>query len=382
MFEIVETEESMKQIDALKNVDVSWISVVNHGANREPWKMFKSEEGMNEDNVIQSVLVPKGADLEASAQKDNLGWLTEVIKSEAVKYESYTEFVQAPKTSFENLSFKIVSKEDGIVAVVGNLKPDKKKAAGSMSLLTLPENPMCMPVSTELVPVSQTAGDVFYKEVYGMMDTIEGVMRQAAFTPADRKAAVLKSVSAFNTFCDMWTDALANLDTTKTKFDVSILSDIIREQKKDGGNPEMDETKLAAAIAEALAPKFEGISKGLEELKAQKTETPAPVVESTKTEPVVSAPVAAVVVPETVSKAEHDALKKAFEDFKAASEHEPETTPAAGTADLPSGEGDEGLEKSAVGHTSEAEALPPDKRAGVFDGTIFDPKKVRAAYGH
>jgi hypothetical protein len=379
MFEIIETEETRKEIDALKNVDVSWISVVQHGANREPWKIMKTEEGMNEDNVIQSVLVPKGADLEASAQKDNLGWLTEVQKSEAVKYESYTEFVQAPKTSFENLSFKIVSKEDGIVAVVGNLKPDKKKAAGN--LLTLPENPMYMPVSTELIPVNQTAGDVFYKEAYGMMDTVEGIMRQAAYTPADRKAAVLKSGGAFLTFLEMWTDALADMDTTKTKFDVSILSDIIREQKKDGGNEDMDKETMVAAFTEALAP----VVKTLEELKTQKAETPPPVVEPPKTEPVVVvAPAAAPVVDPKVAglEAQIAELTKSVADLTAQKEHEPVTDPVTGTADLPDGEGDEGLGKSAVGHTGEAEALPPDKRAGVFDGIIFDPKKVRSAYSH
>lgn len=368
MLDIIESEETKKEISILKDVDVSWISLVAHGANREPFKIMKTADGgqMDVTKIIQSVLVPHTASLETAAKKENLEWLTEVTKSEPVKYESYMEYSQAPKEKFENLSFRVVSKEDGIVAVVGTLKPIVAKEAGN--LLSLPENPMHMPVATEMVPYDRTAGDVFYKEVYGMVDTIEGIMRQSSYSPADRKKAVLQSAAAFSTFLNMWTDAISGMDLTAAKFDKSSLVEILTT---NGGHKSMNKDELQAMT--------EAIQKAIQPLVEAKEEPP-PVVPPVEPKP--QAPETIQLPEEVIEKlksldsviAKNKELEETLKKIQAKQDHEPETDPVAGTADPP----DDDPEPKAAADTSSYEGLPADKRAGIFAGLVFDPKKVAA----
>lgn len=326
--QIVETERVQKEIGWLEGVDLSFVSLVRHGANREPFKILKSEGDMN-DLHIQSILLPKEQGT-IDQIKEKLPWLHSA-KSETPKvFQTYSEFVQRSKDDFEEVSFvKIPGVE--AYAVVGKLKADAVKDG-----LMVPGDWEC-PWETTLtasevapVPVNDTAADIFYDELDGFMSTVRGIMSQTGYDAQTRKDTVLSAYNALGAFLNMWLDAVG---TASTAMKADKCKPKPKPKEEESMTPEeittlLDE-KLTAQKAD-LDTRFDALNAAITEIKESipKTEEPPPAED-----PAV-----------TVLKTELEELKAKYAELEAKG-HE-EVTDPKGKGDVPDDESVEKGEKS------------------------------------
>lgn len=215
-----------RPITYLSDLDVTYVSLVKHGANRAPFKVLKSEEGgglMPDKSVVFSVLVPKSA--------------SDAVKAEALKgydltnsvdHESYTEYVQIDKSAvdYDNRVAAKLEGDSGVYLVLVD-----KCAEGTTATEETPENTET-PETTETTEGDATTQKAeatvkkmdyatyydFYDELVAMADIALGIMRQEYASAEAVRTVLGVALDNFKTAADV---IINNLTDTAAKEEVA-----------------------------------------------------------------------------------------------------------------------------------------------------------------
>lgn len=203
------TEIVEKEVNFLEDVDVEWVSIVDHGANRAPFKIIKSENKEGDCqmyDVIQSIIIPTGEDVDVI--KKQCDWLNGITFSKVDKFDSYTKHVQLPLEKFDQSSFRLTKiPETETLVITGSLididtnavslhKEEKIKAAG----------------------YAESFGDMAFYELYAMVQSIQGALELSEMPNEKKKSAISDSLDAFRTFVSAGLDNAS--DSIVIKVDV------------------------------------------------------------------------------------------------------------------------------------------------------------------
>ena len=246
-----ETTRVKKKVGMLENVDVEFVSLVEHGANQQPFRVVKQEGGERfkmKDNKVQAILVPNDMTMEDLAKDEKFAFLTEAITSKAVKFETYTKYVQADVEKFEKDSIRLVKLKGASLAIVGSLVPGVE----DRSLLSLGdevEKAAIIPINSVFdIPVEGkqlilSFGDLFHRELDSFISIIMNALRQSSGDSKKRKQIVLSAFEAFKNFM------VAGLDAIGTEKMDSTVLDKIQESfkmlgKEDSHKPNLEEIDM------------------------------------------------------------------------------------------------------------------------------------------
>lgn len=293
-------EEQRKKINMLKNVDAEFVSLVKHGANRMPFRVVKMDKqrGGEETEMtlaIQSIILPKGRQIEDLTKIEGLQYLSEADLSQKQDFDEYVKFPQVDPKLFDSGSMQLVKAGDGFL-IVGLMKEKIDKQVLSLSqeqvekIAALPTAPMDAVIGDPDVAAQQAMvtsfREMFDRELYSMIDVVTGVLRQVASDPKKRKNAILTAVDAFKNFLSVGLDAIGGNDAGVSKFEKtesdgnSFGGDEMFKTKEEFTNAvneivnkSLDE-KLPTMVGESVTAALEKFESKLDErLKAQPAAT-------------------------------------------------------------------------------------------------------------
>ena len=195
------------EVTFLTNVDVEFVSLVRHGANRTPFKILKSDKGGSTmEKVVIAVLIPKSiSDEDAKAHLE--GYRTDEVK----EYDTYKSYIQVDQESIDLESAEIIQLNDearvlGVVAFLANPEEKDAENAGKdpdKDSDAAKADEDIEPKVIEKEALDYATLDDVYMELYAMADIVGGALRQSTMDANDRKKIVSTAISNFATFADM-----------------------------------------------------------------------------------------------------------------------------------------------------------------------------------
>jgi hypothetical protein len=282
-----------KNVALLEDAKVEFVSLVKHGASRMPFRVVKEdsdkEGGEKVSFVVQSIILPKQADVAELAKADGLGWLSEAKLDEIQKFEDYQKATQLPEEQFEKDSMTLIKlHKDGAWALIGKLVDGAEVGdvltVGTEELKKAEffESPMDQEIATKPNPaIAFTFRQIFEKELDSFLSVVLGVLNQAGQSPAERKKIAMAAFDGFRSFMSMGLDALGDesakvdmMSVGKAVLGNEALKDY-REQLVSEAKD--DETSEEGGVEEMLQFKdqeeFEAAVKGvLEKVEEEKPE--------------------------------------------------------------------------------------------------------------
>jgi len=269
---IVETQQ--KEIAFLVNVDPTFVSLVRHGANQQPFRVVKSEEkgGVDEMSmVVQSILLPQNVTLEELQAKGELAWLAEAKSDEVIKHGEYTKLIQLKEEKFDRSSLNLVKLDSsGAYALAGQLVDktgsDKVLTLGRTEVDKVPQirqSPMDSVIAEEARPAFVlTFRDMFEKELSSFLDVVRGALSQSEAANKQRKKMVMDALGAFQSFLSIGIDALGTEGAKIEKLEQTL------KKQDHGGNDmfqfesEKDFTdKVTSIVTEAVETAVKEVAK-------------------------------------------------------------------------------------------------------------------------
>lgn len=264
---VVEQTQVKKKVKLLQNAKVDFVSLVKHGANRQPFRIVKSDDHLEGGDdkammIVQSLLVPKGKVLDELTKEEALTWLSEARTDEVREADGYDKLVQLPVEKFEDGSVHMLGLGDtGVYAIVGKLSSEptgKELSIGDVELEQLKKFQSVMDTPMEEIEPPKgmvaTFGQLLDREIFSMMDVIHGSLRQKAAKPAVRKKTVLGAIDAFSKFMSM---AMDELGKEAVKFDGSAFAAM--KNKEDEPMAELFKSmdEFTDAVGGIIAKAFE-----------------------------------------------------------------------------------------------------------------------------
>jgi hypothetical protein len=206
------TEKRLTLVDYLTDFDVESVGIVSKGGNRSPFRILRSDkEEVAMLDVIQSVLIPRGATLEDLKEQMKGLHIMEVARVE--EFPNYTKYEQRDASLFEKGSLKMEQLEGGALALVGTLLEEDSKA------VTMRSATLDTPVGTDKWGYQITFGDLVYREVDNLMSAMFGAFSMSEMATKQKKQVFNNSVDAFKSYVNMGLDNLD--DATVARFDPS-----------------------------------------------------------------------------------------------------------------------------------------------------------------
>ena len=215
----IETTEVTQVVPFLEDVQAEFVSIVDHAATREPFRVIKVEKGQAPPTelVLSSLLVPNTLDVAKVIEHEMLASLSNIRIDNARKFESWTQYGQIDPKRFDRDSFTIKPLADtGAYAVVGRLRNATKQGTVLESGIPMgggqvfPTDDMHASVATDMVPVNYSFSDLFYRELDGLVAIVEGTMAQSAADPKRRKTTIMNALNTFGSFLSMAIDAVGS----------------------------------------------------------------------------------------------------------------------------------------------------------------------------
>jgi len=221
-----------EEVTFLTDPEIEFVSLVNHAANRMPFKIIKQEDVMSE--MLYRVLVPK--DMEQDKLKElaeKYSFSTE--NEEKGNFTEYRIFKQKDIEKAEDKETALVAldKENKIYAVVVTEKKEDIEKYDAQSL------------------------DDVLRAMYSMEEIIYGVLTQPAAKQEERVDMVKKAINNFMEF------AISVLENTKAE---DVAKEVKKEEKKE--EPKVDVSKIVADVVDKITAKQKEIDKLFEESKA------------------------------------------------------------------------------------------------------------------
>ena len=233
------------EVEYMEDLDVGWISLVDKGANRTPFKIIKnstdksdtvedktaeevvekSEDSPIQASIVQSIILPASKSWDEFKANNSWAKTFNVIKTE--NHEVYTKHINTSEEDIDMDTLRIVriSKEDDGFALIGKplvLKGEHIVLKGMMSA-PLPVEPtaedcnkdedMGMESDMPCFDDSPTFGDVFNSEINNLLGVIVGAMELSALTSKLRKTIIFNALDAFKSFLGASIDSIPSQDT-------------------------------------------------------------------------------------------------------------------------------------------------------------------------
>lgn len=235
--EVVEAE-----VNFLEDLDVSWVSLVPHGANRMPFKIIKSEDGADKEenmlDVIYSVIVPNGVELDVL--KEEVPWLNGVKFIKTENYNEYKSYIQVPYDRFDPDKMNIVKLDKGVMVLVGKVDNPDPEWVSIGKDITDPSGPS---------PTIPAFKESFVSELNNVINVLVGAVSQSHLPDNKRKSIISNSLEAFKVFM------LAGIDHGGFATAKSEVPELIVRVK------EKEEVMSDVTVKEELQEKVEAVEK-------------------------------------------------------------------------------------------------------------------------
>jgi hypothetical protein len=232
-----ETEQVTTTVNFLGDIDVEWISLVDHGANRAPFKLIKSEGCV--ENIIQSIVIPRYLSFD-DLKVTNPG-LDKVEVKKVEEYDSYRKHISLGQAAFVENTLHLVKLKNDAYVFVGALKnPDPAAVLYKCGevVIEMPEGDGGGDTSGgpnfsggDPGQQDQGIGHAIKEEVDSMMAVVSGVLGQSTIDMKKKKAAISNSIDAFKAYL------MATLDVFASTSDPTMGNAII---KMDISKPEIN----------------------------------------------------------------------------------------------------------------------------------------------
>ena len=295
------TVEESKFVNYLTDFDVEFVSLVDHGSNRLPFKIVREDEeraqwtvrnidknkrgekGMND--VIQSVLVPSTSNIDEL--KEKLVWLHDMEVQRVEEFDFYKKFNHRPMDAFNKGSFYMERLEGGALALVGELLESDSKA------VTVRGNAMASTVGIDSNGFVVTFGDIILRELDSLVTNVISTLSMSSLDSKSKKKSVASALDAFSTYVSMGLDNSGEgialrfesnpMDSLKKTEEVIQMEEVIERTEEITTDPseqlsKLLETRLPDAIGKALDERLEtAMAKVVEQLSEKLA--PPPVEE-------------------------------------------------------------------------------------------------------
>lgn len=222
------------EIGILKDVDVHFVSLVGHAANRQPFKIIKGEvkgDKAMPKQTIYNVLVKKGI-TEEKLQELVDEHKFSVDQKDETALEGYDVYKQIEDDEVDLETRKMAALTEDTYVIVADLKEESEKEGLEKS-------------EFEFETMEKVADSLF-----AMMDIVLGTMRQPE--AQNRKEMIVSAVTNFSSYVDA---ALSNMKSEEVLGDFEIKSEIIKEfiktddvDEKDTFDPEVFKQEFEAAL--------------------------------------------------------------------------------------------------------------------------------------
>jgi len=225
-------------IDFLTDFDIEFVSLVDHGANRAPFKIVRSanSELVNAQNlvskegegrmldVIQSVLVP--ADVSRDDLKSRVGWLCDINLDEGEKFEFYSKHQCIPLDKFDQSSFRIERVDGGALALVGTLLEDDEKAI-------IYRGHLDNVAGFNSQGYAITLRDLIGSELTNTINAVISTLELSEMSVKEKKKAVGAALNSFRAYIEMGLDhAAEGLELRFERSEGDASGEIIQEDGK------------------------------------------------------------------------------------------------------------------------------------------------------
>ena len=171
------------EIGILSDVDVHFVSLVGHAANRQPFKIIKGEvKGDNTmPKTIYNVLVSKDV-TEEKLQELMDEHKFSVDQKDETALEGFDVYSQIEDNEVDLETRKMSALADGVYAVVADLKVESEKEG------------------LEKEEFEYETLDKVADSLFAMMDIVLGTMRQPEAEGTSRKEMILTAVNNFTSY--------------------------------------------------------------------------------------------------------------------------------------------------------------------------------------
>jgi hypothetical protein len=236
----------------LKDVDVEYVSLVGHAANRQPFKIIKGEvrgDKVMRKQTIYNVLIKKGVTEEKLQELANEHKFS-VDQKDETALEGYDVYNQIEEDEIDPDTKKMAAITDDVYAIVADLKEESKVDGIEKEEL-------------EYETMEKVADSLF-----AMMDIVLGTMRQP--DAENRKEMITSAVTNFSNYVDV---ALSTMKKEDVLEDFEIKSEIIKEYFSKENEEEIDFDTFTQEIEATLKTKFETLfEEKLTEVKGEISE--------------------------------------------------------------------------------------------------------------
>jgi hypothetical protein len=223
----------------MKDVEVEFVSLVGHAANRQPFKIIKGEvKGDNAmPKTIYSVLVSKNITeekLQEIVAEHNFS-VDEKIEDSLEGFDVYNQ-IEDGEVDLETKKMSALA--DGVYAIVVDLKEESEKEG------------------LEKEEMEYETLDKVADSLFAMMDIVLGTMRQPEAEGTSRKEMIMTAVNNFTTYVGA---VLANTKAEEVLENLEIKSEIMKEflpEEKEEEPLEIDPEEFEENIKEELISKF------------------------------------------------------------------------------------------------------------------------------
>jgi hypothetical protein len=241
MGEIISKKEVVEEkfVEFLTDFEIEFVSLVDHGANRAPFKIIRSQTPSSKKHpnkkgerrmldVVQSVLVPAGVELRDLQSK--VGWLHDVDSNKKEQFEFYAKYPCLNIERFDQTTFRIERLDDGALALVGNLIEEDSKAIIFRSYLD-------KQTGIDSQGYAITLRDLLSNELYNTVGAITSTLELSEMSIKDKKKAVDVALRAFQTYIEMGLDHAS--EGLQLRFDKA--DDKLAEVTREDGDEKMSE---------------------------------------------------------------------------------------------------------------------------------------------
>ena len=252
------------EVRLLEDVDIKWVSLVDHGANRIPFKLVKAEH--NKDNVIHSIITQTDKDFEEILKSEE--WLRSVSILDVESRDKYVKHVHKVSDEFDPESFVLHKlNTPGCMIVTGTLKQPDPSAVlfkGILDELSIDDS-------------SKAADTMFNAEISRFISSLSRIMELSDTDTAKKHDLVAKAMWMFDSFVSCFLDInkepiVVKLDERKSEVDE--MSDEI----KDTATTEVVVEKTEVNGLDGLTKIVEALAEKLDTFIA-KSETPVEIAE-------------------------------------------------------------------------------------------------------
>lgn len=248
------------EINYLEDLDVKWVSLVDHGANRIPFKIVKSEDRMGD--VIQSIILSKNISLDDV--KQSVPWLNGVEITKEENYQDYNKFIHRPMDKFDSDTMRLIKVDESVLALVGEMANPDEKA-------TIYKSVMDKPIGFNSDSYLTTFRESFYKELNNLVSFVGGALELSDMDNKRKKSVVSNALDAFKTFVFAGLDH--GTDPIFFKSEEQIDEVVMEDVKKNDVVQVDNSTSEIASLLKALIEKVDAIG------------TPAPVEPEPQADP-------------------------------------------------------------------------------------------------